>query len=75
MIGSIASVPLPDSSGPAGNIFDSLMVALRCNWSIEAMIFNWPRPPRRLLRISAQQYNRIEEFHRLAEAVATELSA
>ena len=75
MIGSIASVPLPDSSGPAGNIFDSLMVALRCNWSIEAMVFNWPRPPRRLLRISAQQYNRIEEFHRLAEAVATELSA
>ena len=73
MIGSIASVPLPDSAHPAGNIFDPLMEALRSRWNIEAMVFAWPAAPRRLLRISAQQYNRIEEFHRLAEAVSAEL--
>ena len=74
MIGSIASVPLPDSTEPGGNIFDPLMVALRTNWSIEAMVFTWPESPRRLLRISSQQYNRIEEFHRLARALEAELS-
>lgn len=73
MIGSIASVPLPASTQPGDNIFDPLMEALRFKWNIEAMVFAWPAPPRRLLRISAQQYNRIDEFHRLAEAVAVEL--
>ncbi len=74
MIGSIASIPLPDSAQPAGNIFDPLMAALRSKWNIEAMVFTWPSAPQRLLRISAQQYNRIDEFHRLAEAVQAELS-
>ena len=73
MIGAIASLPLPDSPERAADIFDPLMDALRSSWSIEAMVFTWPQPPHRLLRISAQQYNRIEEFHRLAEAVASEL--
>ena len=74
MIGAIASVPLPDSRKPAGNIFDPLMAALRSKWNIEAMVFTWPSAPQRLLRISAQQYNRIDEFHRLAQAVNAELS-
>ena len=68
MIGAIASVPLPDSPDAGDTIFDPLMARLRSDWSIEAMVFAWPRPPARLLRISAQRYNRIEEFHRLAEA-------
>ena len=75
MIGSIASVPLPDSTHPAGSIFDPLMEGLRSRWNIETMVFSWPAAPRRLLRISAQQYNRIEEFHRLADAVAMELNS
>ena len=74
MIGAIASVPLPDSRKPAPNIFDPLMAALRSKWNIEAMVFTWPSAPQRLLRISAQQYNRIDEFHRLAQAVNAELS-
>ena len=74
MIGAIASIPLPDSPGQAGDIFDPLMAALRSKWSIEAMVFTWPHPPHRLLRISAQQYNSIDEFHRLARAVKAELA-
>jgi len=73
MIGAIASVPLPDSQELARNIFDPLMEALRSRWSIEAMVFTWPEPPRRLLRISAQQYNRIDDYHLLARALEAEL--
>ncbi len=76
MLGSMAAIPLPDSSRrPAGSIFDPLMAALRYRWSIEVMVYTWPAPPRRLLRISAQQYNRIDEYQRLARAVSTELRA
>ena len=73
MIGSIASVPLPDSAHPAVNLFDPLMASLRNNWSIEVMVFSWPAPPHRSLRISAQRYNSLSEYHRLAEAVSAEL--
>ena len=73
MIGSIASVPLPAGPGCGGTIFDPLMGALRAEWSIEAMVYSWPAPPERLLRISAHRYNRLEEYERLAEAVAAEL--
>ena len=73
MIGSLASVPLPEAPGRAGTIFDPLMAVLRAEWSIEAMVYSWPGPPGRLLRISAHRYNRIEEYERLAEAVAAEL--
>lgn len=73
MIGSLASVPLPEAPGRAETIFDPLMAVLRSKWSIEAMVYSWPAPPGRLLRISAHRYNRLEEYERLAEAVAVEL--
>ena len=74
MIGAIASIPLPPSDGSAVHIFDPLMVDLRTRWGIEVMVFRWPGPPDRILRISAQQYNRIEEFERLVQALEFELS-
>lgn len=73
MIGSLASIPLPEAPGRAETIFDPLMAVLRSKWSIEAMVYSWPAPPGRLLRISAHRYNRIKEYERLAEAVAVEL--
>ena len=73
MIGSIASVPIPDPIEPSSDIFDPLMAALRHKWSIEVSVFAWPRAPQRLLRISAQQYNSAEEYERLAEALVAEL--
>ncbi len=74
MIGAIASVPLPPSEGSGSGIFDPLMVDLRDRWAVESIVFNWPSPPGRLLRISAHQYNRIEEFERLAQALQAELA-
>ena len=71
MLGSIASFPLP---GPAGSgVFDPLMGRLRSEWNMEVPVFAHLDPPQRLLRISAQQYNRPAEYERLAEALAAEL--
>ena len=36
---------------------------------IEVPIITWPKPPRRLLRISAQLYNQIDQYRLLAEAI------
>ncbi|MXZ05957.1 MAG: aminotransferase class V-fold PLP-dependent enzyme [Acidimicrobiia bacterium] len=74
MIGSIASVPLPDHLPGGGTIFNPLMTRLRTEWDIEVMVMSWPDPSRSLLRISTQQYNIIEDLERLAEAVKSELN-
>ena len=73
MIGSIASIPVPDPEEMSDDIFDPLMIALRSKWSIEVPVFAWPQTPNRLLRISAHQYNSLDEYERLAEALVSEL--
>lgn len=72
MLGSIAAVPLPPDYG-SQSIFDPLTISLRHNHRIEVPVFTWPAPPQRLLRISAQHYNRLDEYVRLAEALLAEL--
>jgi len=74
MIGAIASVPLPDYLSGGGTIFNPLMNRLRTEWDIEVMVMSRPDPSRSLLRISAQQYNTIEDLERLAGAVKSELN-
>lgn len=74
MLGSIASLPVPPEREPQASIFDPLTDALHRRWSIEVPVFAWPASPERLLRISAQQYNTIEDYEALATAVMAELS-
>ena len=50
------------------------MAALEQRHRIQAPVFTWPAPPDRLLRISAHLYNDESQYHRLAEAVTTELN-
>lgn len=72
MIGSIASVPLPDSKqeGPVDPArLNPLQDALYHEARIVAPIVGWPAPPKRWIRISAQLYNRKEQYERLAEAL------
>jgi isopenicillin-N epimerase len=38
-------------------------------------VMTWPAAPRRLLRISAQLYNRREHYERLAQALVKELAS
>lgn len=74
MIGSIAALPLPASAQPSSGIFDPLMERLHAEWRIEVPVFAWPDARERLIRVSAQQYNTIDDYHRLAEALTAELN-
>jgi isopenicillin-N epimerase len=77
MVGSIATVPLPD--GAATEVVwrrpDPIQQQLYDGWGIEVPIHSWPKAPRRLLRISAQLYNRREHYVKLAEALSKCLAA
>ena len=75
MIGSIASVVLPDDRTveTGWRVRDPLQGRLFDAWGIEVPIMRWPAPPRRLVRVSAQLYNRLPQYARLAEALRKEL--
>jgi isopenicillin-N epimerase len=72
MIGSLASIPLPDGvtdppGAPARR--DVLQDRLFARFGIEVPLMRWPAPPSRLVRISAQLYNAPADFAKLAEAL------
>ena len=72
MIGSLAAVPLPDSTGPVpdpGSLYDPLQRTLYERLRIEVPVFTFPEHPRRVVRISAQLYNSREDFEQLATAL------
>lgn len=73
LIGSLASVPLPDgkdSQPPSSPLYaDPLQETLRDEHGIEVPVIPWPAPPKRLLRISAQLYNSLPQYERLAAAL------
>jgi isopenicillin-N epimerase len=76
MVGSLASVRLPDGTAPvAWRRPDPLQQRLFDAWGIEVPVMTWPAAPRRLIRVSAQLYNRREQYERLAGAVRKELAA
>jgi isopenicillin-N epimerase len=77
MVGSTASVPLPD--GPAGpprtQVYsDLLQERLLRDHGIEVPVIGWPRPPRRLIRVSAQLYNSLPQYRSLAAALPAALA-
>ena len=75
MVGSIAAVRLPDGTTDVGwRRPDPLQARLYEGWSIEVPVMSWPAAPRRLVRISAQLYNRYQHYERLAEALRKELA-
>jgi len=72
MIGALAAVPLPPGSGepPRSALYtDALQDTLMERWRIEVPIIPWPAPPRRLLRVAAQAYNRPAQYRTLAAAL------
>lgn len=72
-LGSMFSMRLPPASrlppSAAAGASDPLQQRLREEFRIEVPVFYWPAPPHRLLRISAQIYNSIEDYRPLAEAL------
>jgi len=80
MIGALASLPLPDAPSRSQaerahgqSLLDPLQVALYERHAIQVPVVPWPASPRRLIRISAQAYNRPAEYEKLAAALVTEL--
>ena len=71
MLGSMAAFPLPDSRPYTTTSLygDPLMDALLFERGIEVPIVPWPQAPKRLLRVSAQLYNSIEDYGKLGDAL------
>lgn len=68
MIGAMAAMPLPDGDPMA------LQDRLLFEHAIEVPIMPWPAPHSRVLRVSAQLYNTIEEYEKLRDALGNEMA-
>lgn len=68
LLGSLAALPLPPGDAPA------LQARLFERHGIEVPVFSWPANPSRLVRVSAQLYNQLEDYQALAAALVAELS-
>ncbi|MPZ53878.1 MAG: aminotransferase class V-fold PLP-dependent enzyme [Acidimicrobiia bacterium] len=79
MIGAMATVPLPDGSGPEPLLRPSdetpMSKRLFVEHGIVAPVSTWPRWPEQVIRISAQIYNDISEYERLAQVLPEMLSS
>lgn len=75
MIACIATLVLP-SGGSAGIPLhepDPLHKVLQDKYGIQVPVWSWESPKGRYIRISAQLYNHVDEYHYLANALAVEL--
>lgn len=74
MLGSMAAVPLPDGTlAEAPALYgDPLQDKLLFHYKIEVPIVPWPAPPKRVLRVSAAVYNRMEDYETLVSALRAE---
>jgi hypothetical protein len=86
MLGSMATVPLPGASADqpdAATIGEALFRTFGIEVPIiempatplEAAVDGAPHPPDRFVRISAQHYNDIDQYARLADALIEILGA
>lgn len=70
MLGSMASLPLPDADRPPPGTLDPLHVRLYREHRIEVPVFPWPAPRGRLVRVSMAAYSTLDEVRALARALA-----
>ena len=73
MVGSLASIPLPDSQleKPYQSLkyLDYWQASLIEKYNIEIPVITWPNHPKRVVRISAQLYNSLPQYKLLADAL------
>ena len=75
MIACIATLQLPhsDTGGIPLHDSDPLHEILLEKYRIQVPVWSWDSPKGRYIRISAQLYNSVDEYHYLADALAIEL--
>jgi isopenicillin-N epimerase len=73
MIGSMVSIPLPGACEPSDLLGEGLWDRLYLNHGLQVPVWDLPGVCQRMIRISAQLYNTIEDYERLGEALRTEL--
>lgn len=78
-IGSLAAMPLPDATAEAMPRLPlneyPLQDALRLKHGIEVSVISWPAAPKRVVRISAQLYNSLPQYEKLADVLREELKS
>lgn len=77
LLGAMATLVLPGTHPASGALpgrrgFDPLQEALFQRHHVELPVFPWPASPRRVLRLSAHQHNRLADYERLAAALREE---
>ncbi len=75
MITSISTLKITESATKARPLHepDPLHQILLEKYGIQVPVWSWPSPEGRYLRISAQLYNHLDEYHYLAECLVKEL--
>ena len=76
MIACIATLELPSGGGAGIPLHepDPLHKVLQDTYGIQVPVWSWESPKGRYIRISAQLYNHVDEYHYLADALATEFN-
>ena len=77
MIAAMASLILPaaDPNAPDPGHLDTIGDRILDDSNVQTMLPVWPEWPQRLVRLSAQAYNREADYQVLAEALRTHLAA
>jgi isopenicillin-N epimerase len=78
MLGTLAAVALPDAAQPDAFVHSPFAEPLYSElWaaSFEVLALHWPERPKRLLRVTAQFYNELAQYERLAALLKAKLAA
>lgn len=74
MIGTMVSIPIPGRCEPSTLLGEGLWDRLYLNHGIQVPVWDLPGICDRMVRVSAQLFNTIEDYERLAEALVVELN-
>lgn len=73
MIGAMATIPLPDSPEPEQEGMLPIQQTLWREHGIVIPIYSWPAYPKRVMRLSVQAYNSLDQYLRLANCLRSVL--
>ncbi|KAM0187512.1 hypothetical protein ACHAPI_011147 [Fusarium lateritium] len=69
MIGAMATIPLPDSPGPEQEGMLPIQQKLWEEHDIVIPVYSWPAFPKRVIRLSVQAYNSLDQYLKLADCL------